>query len=458
MNRIMKRAKVLLVLVLVLAIGMALFTGEYFINSTDWVLFPGSPHVYNAGNLGCGLVTDRSGALLMDLTGSRIYSQNELLRKSTMHWLGDRQGNISAPALSGFAQQIAGYEPINGLFNYGGIGGEVTLTLSAKLQMTALEAMGDHKGTIAVYNYKTGELICAVTTPTYDPDNMPDITGDTTGAYDGAFVNRFTQSSYTPGSIFKIVTAAAALEYMPEIRSKTFTCTGELEYGIDKVTCEVAHGTLTFDEAFARSCNCAFAQIAEKMGGKVLERYARQFKVLESLEFDGIRTMAGNIEAEGKADVLVAWSGIGQHKDLINPCRYMTFLGSIAAGGVEVAPHLVETVKVGYKTTYQAAHTAGERIMSEETARVMQQLLRNNVQNYYGDDLFPGLSVCAKSGTAEIGGDRKPNAMFTGFVMDSDYPLAFIVAIEDAGYGRQVCVPILAPVLEACKQLLDSSN
>lgn len=458
MNRIMKRAKVLLVLVLVLAIGMALFTGEYFVKSFDWVLFPGSPHVYNAGNLGCGLVTDRGGALLMDLTGSRVYSQNELLRKSTMHWLGDRQGNISAPALSTFAKQIAGYEPINGLFNYGGIGGEVTLTLSAKVQMAALEAMGDHKGTIAVYNYKTGELICAVTTPTYDPDNMPDITGDSTGAYEGAFLNRFTQSSYTPGSIFKIVTAAAALEYMPEIRSKIFTCTGVLEYGIDKVTCESAHGTLTFDEAFARSCNCAFAQIAEKMGGKLLERYARQFKVLDSVEFDGIVTVKGNIEAEGQADVSVAWSGIGQHKDLINPCRYMTFLGSIAAGGVEAAPHLVETVKVGYKTTYQALHSEGERIMSEETARVMQQLLRNNVQNYYGNDLFPGLNVCAKSGTAEIGGDRKPNAMFTGYVMDSQYPLAFIVAIEDAGYGRQVCVPILAPVLEACKQLLDSSN
>jgi peptidoglycan glycosyltransferase len=87
----------------------------------------------------------------------------------------------------------------------------------------------------------------------------------------------------------------------------------------------------------------------------------------------------------------------------------------------------------------------------------MQQLLRNNVQNYYGDDLFPGFAVCAKSGTAEIGGDRKPNAMFTGFVADSDYPLAFIVAVEDAGYGRQVCVPILAPILEACKALFNQS-
>ena len=85
----------------------------------------------------------------------------------------------------------------------------------------------------------------------------------------------------------------------------------------------------------------------------------------------------------------------------------------------------------------------------------LQEMLRNNVQTYYGDESFPGLTVCAKSGTAEVGGDRKPNAMFTGFVADDKYPLAFIVAIEDGGYGRQVCVPILAPVLEACKSHMD---
>ena len=448
MNRIMKRAKVLLALVLVLAIGMAFFTGEYFINSGNWVLFPGSPHVYNAGNLGCGLVTDRDGILLMDLTGSRIYSQNLQLRMSTLHWLGDRQGNISAPALASFSKQIAGYDPINGIFSYGGTGGQVDLTLSAQLQMIALEALGDMKGTVAVYNYKTGEILCAVTNPTYDPDNMPDILGDTTGAFDGAFVNRFTQSSYTPGSIFKIVTAAAALEYMPEVRSKTFTCNGILEYGIDKVTCETAHGTLSFDEAFARSCNCAFAQIAESMGGRVLERYAQQFKVLDSVTFDGITTAKGNIEAANQADVSVAWSGIGQHKNLINPCRYMTFLGSIAAGGVDVTPHLIEKITVGYKTTYQASPEYGERIMSEETARIMQQLLRNNVQNYYGDDLFPGLSVCAKSGTAEVGEGKKPHAWFAGFLKNEDAPYAFVVLVENGGSGAAVAGNVAGRVLD----------
>ncbi len=455
MNRIMGRAKVLVVLILALALGISFFTGEYFVRSGDWVMFSGSPHVYNAGNLGCGTVTDREGILLMDLTESRVYAQNSYLRKAVLHWLGDRQGNISAPALPYYSDQITDYDPINGVFSYGGTGGQVQLTLSAGVQMTALQTMGDYKGTIAVYNYRTGEILCAVTTPTYDPDNVPDISGDQSGAYTGVYVNRFTQSTYTPGSIFKIVTAAAALEHIPDIQQQTFTCTGLVEFGIDKVTCEQSHGTMNFQEAFACSCNCAFANIALQLGGEVLTRYAKQFGVLDSVSFDGVTTAAGSMQSDGAADVFVAWSAIGQHKDLINPCRYMTFLGSIAAGGAGVLPHLVANIQVGSKTTYDANSAADNRIMSSQTASVLQEMLRNNVQNYYGEDSFPGLTVCAKSGTAEIGGERKPNAMFTGFVADEDYPLAFIVAVEDAGYGRQICVPILAPVLQACKQLLD---
>ena len=228
-----------------------------------------------------------------------------------------------------------------------------------------------------------------------------------------------------------------------------------MEYGIDKVTCEQSHGVMTFREAFANSCNCAFANIAGQLGGEVLTRYAKQFGILDSVSFDGVNTAAGRMEAAGAADVFVAWSAIGQHKDLINPCRYMTFLGAVAAGGIGVEPHLVSQVSFGSKTTYQAKPVSDNRIMSTQTAMVLQEMLRNNVQNYYGDENFPGLTVCAKSGTAEVGGDRKPNAMFTGYVADDRYPLAFIVAVEDGGYGRQVCVPILAPVLEACKQMID---
>ena len=86
--------------------------------------------------------------------------------------------------------------------------------------------------------------------------------------------------------------------------------------------------------------------------------------------------------------------------------------------------------------------------MSTETAQKLSAMMRNNVENYYGDENFAGFSVCAKSGTAQVGGDKKPNAMFTGFVADPDCPIAFFVAIEDGGYGRRICVPVLEKVLQ----------
>ena len=94
--------------------------------------------------------------------------------------------------------------------------------------------------------------------------------------------------------------------------------------------------------------------------------------------------------------------------------------------------------------------------MSQQIAEELQILMRNNVLEKYGQENFPGLTVCAKSGTGQVGGDQKSNAMFCGFVADEEYPLAFIVAVEDAGYGRFVCIPILSKVLAACKEMMDT--
>ena len=454
MNRVMSRAKVLMVLVLILSLGVTFFLGEYTLNSGKWIHSAGSPHIYNAENIGCGQIADRDGNLLVDLTGSRTYSNAVLLRKSTLHWLGDRQGNISAPALSYYAKEIAGFDPLSGLYAYGGVGGQVRLTLSAKLQMAALEAMGDYKGTLAIMNYKTGELLCAVTTPTYDPDDVPDIAGDTTGAYKGVYLNRFTQSTYTPGSIFKIVTMIAALECIGDIETQEFTCTGELQYGVDKVTCEKIHGTQNIRDAFKNSCNCAFAKVSEQIGGKRLARYAEQLGILDQLEFDGIKTAAGNIDSADQADVLVAWSAIGQHKDQINPASFLSLVGAVANGGVGQKLYLVDSIQTGLTNTYKAKPSSTARLMSTQTAQTLQELMRNNVENYYGDENFAGFTVCAKSGTAEVGGDQKPNAMFTGFLTNEEYPLAFIVTIENGGYGRLTCVPVLEKVLVACRDAL----
>ena len=441
MNRIMRRARILLVLVLVIALGISLFAADYLINARDWVLFPGSPHLYNAGNLGCGIVTDRDGVLLMDMRDQRVYADNDVLRQSTVHWLGDRKGHISAPALSNYAMQIAGFDVINGVYTYGGTAG-----------MAALNAMAGQKGTVAVFNYKTGEIICAVTTPTFDPESPPDITQDTTGTLDGVYLNRFVQSVYIPGSIFKIATTAAALEAIPDALELRFQCEGSMQIGADFVTCTGTHGDISLKEAFAYSCNCAFAQLSLKLGDETLDRYIRQFGILESIHFDGIATASGNVQILNQAPVQVAWSGIGQHKDQVNACAFMTFVGAIANDGVVTNPYLVSKITVGNSTTYKADYPADRRIMSSTTAAILQEFMRNNVQTIYKDDYFPGLTICAKSGTAEVGAGLLPNGTFAGFSSDPNVPLAFMIVVESSSAGSSGCLPILSEVLSACKE------
>ena len=91
MNRIAGRSGIAMLLVLVLIGGLVFFVGEYFLEADDWINAAGSPHVYNGGNIGCGLVTDREGRTLMDVTDVRTYADSETLRAAMIHWLGDRE-------------------------------------------------------------------------------------------------------------------------------------------------------------------------------------------------------------------------------------------------------------------------------------------------------------------------------------------------------------------------------
>ena len=446
------------VFIAILLGGLAFFLWEYFTQGNQWVVFPGSPHLYSAGHFNSGTVTDRSGKLLLDFADGRTYSDNVNTRKSNLHWLGDRQGNIRGTAVEHYSAAMAGYDAFNGLYTPDGQQelGQLTLTLSSQVQNTALQALGGRKGTVGVYNYKTGELLCAVSSPTFDPDNVPQIEGNK--AYEGVYLNRFTQTTYPPGSIFKVVTTAAALETVPDILDREFTCTGEYEYGADRVSCEVAHGTVSLRTALSRSCNCGFAQIAELVGKENMEKYVRQFRITEPLTFDGVTTARGNYDISDAAPVEFAWSCIGQYTDLINPARYMTFMGAIAGGGSAAQPHVVQHVESGGRTTYEAKPVMTPRLMSPELAGTMQELMHNNVKNVYGTWNFPGFqTVCGKSGTSQLGGDQISNAMFAGFVMDEAYPLAFIAVVENAGYGSANCVPILSQVLAACKNVMDAA-
>lgn len=456
MKKVSTRALCALVLAAVLVVGLAAFAAKYAVRAGDWVTFPGSPHIYAGANLDCGVVTDRTGALLLDTTEGRTYSESAATRTSTMHILGDRYGYISAPLLGAFADDLIGYSKVQGLYGQALGNASAQLTISADVQNAAQAALAGYRGTIGVYNYQTGEILCAVSSPSYDPDNMPDVENDTTGAYYGVYVNRFFNTTYTPGSIFKLVTAAAALEIIPDIQSRQFRCDGACVIGGQQIICSGVHGTLDFAGALAHSCNVVFGQVAQELGAKTLQKYADKLGLTDSFSCDGYKTAAGVIDLAKADDGDVAWAGIGQYTDQVNAYAFLRLMGAVAGGGEAAEPYLMQSVSVGEKTRYEAKTQTTGRLLTEDSAAQLTKMMRNNVSAIYGDWQFGGLFVCAKSGTAEIEG-QTPHAMFAGFVQDAAYPLAFVVFVENGGSGSGVAAPIAAKVLQACVQAMANS-
>ena len=449
MKKVSGRAIFPLILAIVLLAGTVLLCVRYFAKADEWVTFSGSPHVYTGVNLDGGVVYDRDGTLLLDSTDGRTYSADAVTRTATMHLLGDRYGYIQAPLLGSFADDMIGFDKINGLYGAEGTEANAALTLSAAAQIAAYQALGNYHGTVGVYNYKTGEILCAVTSPSYDPDNMPDVDADTSGAYDGVYVNRFFQAAYTPGSIFKIVTLAAAIETVPDWENLTFTCEGKTIIGGQEIICEGVHGTITLKQALAHSCNVAFGELAGKVGTKALMEYAEKLGLSESFECDGIPVKAGTVDLKDADAGDLAWAGIGQYTDQVNALTFMRAMGRIAGGGTGAEPYLMAKITRGEKTAYEAKTETSSRALKAETAAKLTEYLRNNVATMYGDWQFGGLNVCAKSGTAEHEGETA-DAMFAGFCVDENCPLAFVVFVENGGSGSAVAAPIAAKVLQVC--------
>ncbi len=449
MRKIERRAVLCLLLALCLLAGLCLFGFRFVTRGGEWASFPANRHLYDSsGRLISGAVADRDGDVLSDIVdGERVYYPDATVRRATLHAVGDRQGNIGTGALHAFADQLSGYNLITG--GYSPIGNQRTmyLTLDAAFNVVAYNALGSHRGAVGVYDYTTGEILCMVSTPTFDPDNPPENLDSE--EYEGAYINRFLSSAIVPGSIFKTVTLNAALENIPDLFDRTWECDGSVTIGGTEVTCPSVHGSLDIQSAFANSCNGVFAQLAVELGGDVMQQYVEQAGLTSSLSVDGIQTAKGTFAFEDGDDALVAWSGVGQGQDALNPCAMMTYMGAIASGGQAAVPRLIDSIETGSILPGGIFRTQQtDELVAADTAGTLRTMLRNNVEQTYGASRFPD-GTCAKSGTAEVGGGLTPNAWFAGFIDDPNHPYAFIVLVENGGGGASVAGEVASDVLNA---------
>lgn len=447
MKKIERRAIMCLLLAFILVAGVGVFCYRFVTQGDNWAAYEGNRDVYSEGDLSKGAIYDINGELLLQNTyDGPVYNESSTVRKALMHITGDPGNNISTGANRAFTDELIGYDLLNGIYSLNNKGEDITLTLDSDVCAAAYNALAGRNGTVGVYNYKTGEVICMVSTPTYDPENPP------SHPEDGVYINRFTSSTFVPGSIFKLVTAAASIETLDDAYTWQISCAGSVDYGHgDEVTDLDAHGSVTLAKALEVSCNCYFGQLSEKLGGSILEKYVHKTLLDAELDINGMKTVPGTFDYPD-GGVNLAWTGIGQYHDMVNPCSMMVFMGGIANEGKAVMPSIVSPKTIVGKKFSEFSKSelkmSSETILEASTAASLKDMMGDNVTNNYGSNMFPGLNVCAKSGTAEVGGGKKPNAWFVGFLDDPDNPYAFVVMVQNGGYGTSTSGSIANKVLQ----------
>ena len=440
-----RRAVICLIIAFVLFAGVTTFGVRFVRDGGKWASFYGNQQIYTDGRINRGTVSDRDDEVLLECTRDGfIYNDNSEVRRATVHAVGDPGGNIASGAINVFKSQLIGYDTLNGTYDTSSQGKKIRLTIDADANVAAYEALGGRTGLVGVFNWKTGEIMCMVSTPTFDPawESPSDEDGS------GYYFNNFLDGKVTPGSTFKLVTAAAAIDNIRDIGSFTFDCDGINEYEGTDFTDIKVHGTVDFRSALAQSCNGAFGAITREVGAKTMQEYTERAGLTEPVEVDGITTAAGSFSFPSDDNIKLSWAGIGQAEDLVNPCAMMVYMGAIANGGEAVQPTLIKSA------TFLKEITGGKslgRYLDKDTADELRSMMKNNVVENYGEENFDGLNIYAKSGTAETG-SWNPDAWFVGFTDDVDAPYAFVVWVKDGGYGSEVAAPIARTVLRVLEQ------
>lgn len=453
MNNTTNRSRVLYVVIVAFLVGLTVMMVTFYVNGAKWTANQANQHIYTNGQLtSAGTIYDVNGtALVSTKDGKRVYNDDATIRKATLHAVGDNSSFISTGVQYLYGSGLSGYNFVEGVYNLKKFdkGSDLVLTLDADICKTAYNAMDGRKGTVAAYNYKTGEIICMVSTPTYDPENKPsNIEGNS--AYEGVYMNRFLSGRYTPGSIFKVVTAISALENIPDINSQTFHCDGGFNTGDGRVECNGVHYRVNFEQALNNSCNSAFSDIALQLGPQKLTETAEKLGFNKSQSIDKIELAESSFNVSNAAKVDLGWAGIGQYTTQVNPYHMLNLMGAIANNGTAIKPYFVskKVSPSGLTINICKAQESSIIDLNPATAQKMQSLMRSNVVNHYYDSRFPNLQMAGKTGTAQVD-NGESHSWFVGFSCRADLPYAIVCVVENSGYGLQAAGPVVNTVMQA---------
>ena len=336
---------------------------------------------------------------------------------------------------------------------------DVYTTLDLALQQAASDALGDNRGAVIVTEVNTGNILCMVSKPDFDPNDIEaeweQLGADTNS---GTLVNRVTQGLYAPGSTFKIFDAIELMdEDMAAANAFSYNCIGydnnfTLEDG-QPIHCYhwTAHGTVSLEKAFAKSCNCAFVNIGNSLNRDSFCTLLNNMMFGEALPYDlPSGTSSYTLTADTTKEDVTQLS-IGQGSTLMTPMHLNMITAAIANGGTVHKDQIVASVKTGTGSTLSETKPEDYRtVMTSEVAAKMREMMRDVIVEGTATKLSSRpYNPCGKTGSAEIvTGESTSHAWFTGFAPEENPEIAITVIVEGAGTGGVSAVPVVRSVLD----------
>lgn len=328
-------------------------------------------------------------------------------------------------------------------------GDNVYTTLDSKLQETAYNALGEHKGAVVALEPSTGKILAMVSKPDYNPntvekywDSLIDDSKE-----DSALVNRATQGLYPPGSTFKLLTT---LEYIREnpkkYKSYVYDCSGSDSFEGNVINCygHEHHGRVNLGQSLAKSCNGSFAAIGTKLDKKSYRNLCEKFLFNKELPVK-FEYNKSKFELNAKSDTgEVVQTAIGQGKTMITPLQNAMITATIANKGEMMVPYVIDhTENTAEQVVKSYAPVSAGKIINQKTAKIMGDFMKSVVSEGTASSLSDlSYKAAGKTGSAEFDSQGTSHAWFVGYAPAKNPKIVVSIVVEGAGTGSQYAVPI----------------
>jgi peptidoglycan glycosyltransferase len=386
-------------------------------------------------------------SLFAQVVGYSIAAKGELagLERSRSGALLGSPGSVSAV-----------FGPLTGS---GQVGNDVHTTLDPTAQRLAVQLLAGRDGAVVALDPRNGDVEVLYANPTYDDNQPNDLHG-------GSLFDSALQAESPPGSTFKVVTAAAALDtgrYNPDslINGKSPIIESGVPLENDNNT---SYGEITLTRALTDSVNTVFAQVGVKLGIGTLANYMKRFGFYRTppLDFPADEMNASGERLKGELisptsnQIDVGRMAIGQDKLAVTPLQMAMVAAAVANGGTLMTPHITSrVVNQDGQTIQTVTPTVYSHVMKPSTARALTSMMTDVVEEGTGQAAnlgASGVQVAGKTGTAQIGatGSNLTEPWFIGFAPASAPRIAIAVTIDKTvgGYGGTVAAPIAAQLIK----------